>query len=279
MVKSRLAGDSDALAGHFLVKLSDQTRSSDVTVWGVVALIAWGVAVFGANISALIPESVFAGLHSTRLQGASVNQLRGQVLSLEAEADRLKDENSVLLQRFMLNEQQSGEVTRRVGALELSIPRLLEAIPVDSGIDSASVTASTRGSKTVFEVDGGSVSVTQRPLDAATRAKMEEMGLQPMPESLDLPIADASAFGVALGPPFDPDEAETVWQSLTTRAGTLLFGLAPLIGNQEGTSGKRLVAGPLSRESEANQLCGRFAKAGIACEVVAFIGEPLPLLN
>jgi hypothetical protein len=37
--------------------------------------------------------------------------------------------------------------------------------------------------------------------------------------------------------------------------------------------------GPIAREAEARQLCGRMAKIGIACASVPFIGEPLPLLN
>ncbi|MEQ1901508.1 MAG: hypothetical protein ABL866_12330 [Devosia sp.] len=259
-----------------MARLSDQTRSADATVWGIVALAVWAVAILGANISALIPESVFAGLHSTRLSGANVNQLRSQVISLQAESDRLSQENTLLMQRFLLTEQQGGEVTRRVGALELSIPRLLEAIP-PAGIDESSVTASTKGAVTTFPADGGTVSVTQTPLDGI--GPIDKPEDQSMPGALDTPLADASAFGVALGPPFDPDEAESVWQSLSNRAGTLLLGLAPLIGNQEGTSGKRLVAGPIARESDASQLCGRFAKVGVACEVVAFIGEPMPLLN
>ena len=86
------------------------------------ALITWAIAVLGANVSAFIPDGVLGGLHASRLSGANLNQLRGQVAALETETARLRQENSVLLQRFVLNEQASGEVTRRVGALELTVP-------------------------------------------------------------------------------------------------------------------------------------------------------------
>jgi len=66
---------------------------------------------------------------------------------------------------------------------------------------------------------------------------------------------------------------------MTGRVGTLLIGLGPLLGHVEGGSGRRLVAGPISSEADARDLCGRVAKAGIACQSVPFIGDPLPLLN
>ncbi len=90
---------------------------------------------------------------------------------------------------------------------------------------------------------------------------------------------DSGAFGIALGPPIDPEEGETAWRSMNTKVGTLLVGLAPLLANVEGSSGKRLVVGPIAVESDARQLCGRMAKVGIACASVPFIGEPLPLTN
>jgi hypothetical protein len=66
---------------------------------------------------------------------------------------------------------------------------------------------------------------------------------------------------------------------MSAKVGTLLVGLAPLLANVEGSSGKRLVVGPIAVESEARQLCGRMGKVGIACASVPFIGEPLPLTN
>jgi hypothetical protein len=66
------------------------------------------------------------------------------------------------------------------------------------------------------------------------------------------------------------------WKSMTDRAGTLLIGLGPLLGTIEGAPGRRLVAGPIPTEAAARELCGSFAKMGIACSSVAFIGEAMP---
>jgi predicted nuclease with TOPRIM domain len=112
-----------------------------VTTWGIVALVLAGIAVMGANMSALMPQSLLAGLHKTRIGGASLEQLRGQVADLREETQRLRRENSVLAARFALEEQQGNEVTRRVGALEVSLPRLLEALPDNAGVDLSNLTA------------------------------------------------------------------------------------------------------------------------------------------
>ncbi|MEO6394696.1 MAG: hypothetical protein ABIO40_02155 [Devosia sp.] len=240
-----------------------------MNLWGIVALVMWGVAVLGANVSALIPENVFAGLHATRLEGASVNQLKSQVAALETETGALKLENRALMQRAMLSDQSDGEVTRRVGALEMSIPKLLEAIPQDALVDNSTLTASLGKPPILLEAEGGSVAVTTQPMAPARSSAAETAPLQAMPQPL------AGSVGLALGGPFSPGTAPEVWASLTTRAGVLLIGLTPLIGNMEGMAAKRLIAGPV-RESEASGLCGRFAKAGIACSVVPYTGAALP---
>lgn len=259
-----------------LAKASDQFQAKDVTFWGVFALVVWGVALLGANLAGLVPAGVLGGLHASRLDGANLNQLRGEVAALETQATALKQENTVLLQRFMLNEQQSGEVTRRVGALELTLPKILESLN-DPGVDRTAVTASA-GSKppaTTIEADGGSVSFTTMPLsgDGGSASSSE----QPMPQPL-VPEAspDPASFGIALGPPIDADEAAESWQEMNGRVGTLLVGLGPILGHVEGGAGRRLVAGPIDSEAAARELCGRMAKVGIACASVPFIGDPLP---
>lgn len=236
------------------------------------ALVIWAVALLGANASAVIPESIFAGLHASRLEGASLNQLRTQMASLQTETARLKQENTVLLQRFTLNEQAGGDVTRRVGALELTVPRIYDALATAQGIDQ-STTASTGTGVTSFDTDGGSVSYTTTPLSGQQR----QAAAQPMPGELTAVTPDSGLFGLALGPPIDSNEGEATWRSMSDKVGALLLGLGPLLANVEGSGGKRLVVGPIPTEAEARQLCGRMAKIGIACASVPFVGEPLPL--
>jgi hypothetical protein len=260
-----------------LAKPVEHFRASDITFWGVFALVTWAIAVLGANVSAFIPSAVLGGLHASRLDGASFNQLRGQVADLETETARLRQENGVLMQRLALNEQTGGEVTRRVGALELTVPQILDALNTRGpGIDPGTTASTGTGAPTTFDVEGGSVSYTTTPMAAVDNRTNTN---QPMPRAIDSIAPDSSAFGIALGPPIDADEGEDTWRSMSNKVGTLLLGMGPLLANVEGGAGKRLVVGPITSEAEARQLCGRMAKVGIACASVPFIGTPLPLLN
>ncbi len=242
--------------------------------WGLFALMVWALAMLGANVSGFIPDSVLGGLHASRLEGASLNQLRSQMASLQSETARLKQENTVLLQRFVLNEQANGEVTRRVGALEMTVPRIYDALSAAQAVDSTTTASTGTGAVTSFDTDGGSVSYTTTPLSAP-----KPHAEQPMPEALAEITPDSSLFGLALGPPIDSDEGEATWRGMSDKVGALMLGLGPLLADVEGGAGKRLVVGPVPSEAEARQLCGRIAKIGIACASVPFIGEPLPLLN
>lgn len=254
-----------------MAKASDQFRPSDVTFWGVTALFCWGAAVLSANLAAVVPTGFFAGLHVSRADGATMSQLRSEVADLAEESVRMRRENNVLLQRFTLAEQARSEVTRRVGALEVSLPALLEERP--AGID-RSVTASINEQPMeMFEADGGSVAVQQKPLLPHTAPATTG------PEvSAAAPAADAGAFGIAIGFPVAAPEAEGQWQEYSARVGTLLLGLAPLL-QEGGDEGSRLVAGPLDAASQADALCGRLDLVGIPCRTVRFTGEPLPLLD
>jgi len=262
-----------------LAKASDQFQARDVTFWGVFALVTWGVAVLGANLSALIPDSVLGGLHASRLGGATLNQMRGEIDALTTQAAQLRQENTVLVQRFMVSEQASGEVARRVGALELTVPKILESLNNGPLVDQSTVTASTGSTARNFDADGGSVSVTTSPLPGASGpAPATKEQAMPKPLAADV-TPDAASFGVALGPPIDTDEGAAAWQGMTGKVGTLLLGLGPILGHVEGGSARRLVAGPIASEADAQELCGRMAKVGVACQTVPFIGDPVELGN
>lgn len=246
-------------------------------MWGIVALSIWAVAVLGANLSALVPPSIYGALHASRLDGSTMNQLRSDVATLEEEAARIKRENNQLLQRFSINEEAAGDVTRRVGALEVSIPKLLEArFAAVQAVDEMP-TGSIGEKPLTFEVDGGTVTVRQRPLLPGSF----DVKLTPVPiaEPTGEIVADGSSVGVALGFPVMPNEAEAQWQELLAKVGTMLIGLTPVLGDAEGSNGKLLVAGPIIDKASAIELCSRLDHQGVPCEPVPFAGAPVPLLN
>lgn len=261
-----------------MAKASEQFRQSDVAFWGIMALVFGGLAVLGANISAVVPQNILAGLHKTRIDSASIDQLRSDVRSLTEQATRLRRDNTTLLNQFALQEQAGNDVIQRVGALEVSLPKLLEALPADADIDRSTLTSSIdEGQAVTFDADGGSVSVRQRPLELASPPPAE----QPMPELVASkpPLAqpNASLFGIALGPSVTLQNAEAAWDDLSLKLGPLLFGLSPLVSDMADSDQKRIVVGPITQLTEAKALCERLERVSISCMPMPFGGTPLSL--
>lgn len=215
-------------------------------------------------------------MHASRFDGATVNQLRSRMSDLELEAQQVRRENNMLLQRFTMAEQANGEVTRRIGALEIAVPQLLDRAAVRPQIDRTMTGAIGEGQVLRFDADGGSVSVQQKPLLPGQRVTPEIAAAQD-----EAPAAGANpdAFGLALGFPVSPEDAEAEWQSLTARVGTLLIGMAPLLAAVGNSDGRQIVAGPLASRIEAEDLCARMDRVGIPCAPATYVGESLPLLN
>ncbi|RYE45492.1 MAG: hypothetical protein EOP24_19460 [Hyphomicrobiales bacterium] len=266
-----------------MAKAADQFRPADVTMWGITALGIWAVAILGANLSGLIPPSVYGALHASRLEGSTINQLRTQVATLEEESTRMQRENTQLLQRFAMNEEAAGAVTRRVGALEVSVPNILEEVQTKARTAAAAIDTTTTGSITsgktlTFETEGGTVAVQQRPLlPGSNEVKLKAVPLSA--NTMPLAIPDGSAPGIALGFPVRADTAEAQWQELLAQVGTMLVGLTPVLAEQDGTDGKIIVAGPMVDRASAIELCARLDRAGVPCEPTTYAGQPVPLLN
>lgn len=263
-----------------MAKAVDHFRAADVTLWGIIALGTWAVAILGANLSGVIPASVYGALHASRLEGSTLNQLRAQVSSLEEDTMKLQRDTSQLVQRFNMGEEAAGSVTKRVGALEVSVPKLIEQVQsrAPASIDPMPTGSIGPGKVLTFEADGGTVAVQQRPL--VPGSDEVKLAVVPLTSTMPAPIAAAGpSAGIALGVPVMPDAAEAQWQEMLAQVGTMLVGLSPVLADADGNDGKVLVAGPLVDRASAIELCARMAEAGIACEPTAYAGEPMPLLN
>ncbi|MEO5808281.1 hypothetical protein [Devosia sp.] len=257
-----------------MAKASAQFQQSDVTVWGIVALVCGAMAVMSANISAILPPSLLSGLHATRIEGANLSQVRAQLIDLQSRSARMERENTALLTRFSLQEQASNDMTHRVGALEVSIPKLIEALPSGSDVDRSSLTASIQeGEALTYDADGGSVKIRQQPLET-----LAEAAPQPMPAALAAAVSvtpDEAMFGIAIGPGISFAEAKSEWDDLSIKLGPLLFGLGPLLADEANSDNKRIVVGPIKQMSEATALCARLERVSISCMPMPFNGTPL----
>jgi hypothetical protein len=259
-----------------LANASEQFRQSDVTRWAIVALVCAVLAILAANVSTLLPRSVLDGLHLTRLEGASVEQLRSRVADIEDELRTLQQENRQLLSRFARHEETSNEATRRIGALEVTLPRLLEASIADAGIDTSLPTASIAAPEDQgVPAEGGTATMRQSPLDPQPAPPPDQPIPQPLEETAALaPLSDVK-FGIAIGSAVTAGQAADAWQDLSLKLGPLLLGLEPLLA--DGTVGreKYIIAGPFERMADATLICGRLERVSIPCQPMPYRGTPL----
>jgi hypothetical protein len=236
------------------------------------------VAVVSANVSALLPDDMLAGLHATRLGGASMTQLRGRIAELVADNTRLTQANTELTARFGMAEQNANALSRRVGALEASLPKMLEALATRETTDpTTTASIGDEGDAVTFAAEGGSVKVRRVPFlpSMADPAAGTAQPMPAVPSARTAPEPDPHAFGVALGAPIAAGQTAADWAAILDRVGPLLLGLGPLVGDQP-QSRDRLVVGPLATVTQADRLCASIAKAGLSCTSVPFTGAPLP---
>ncbi|KKB79742.1 hypothetical protein VW35_04325 [Devosia soli] len=246
----------------------EEFRQTDVTAWGIAALVCAGVAVVAANVSSLIPSSVLTALHVPRNDTVSMAQLRQQVMELRTETAQLRRQNEILTTRFSLQEQTGNEVIRRVRALEVSMPNVQELRPTAANID-RSVTTASIGQK--FDADGGTVVVRHSP--------MPENITQPLPAAIEPTVVSASGaevgYGVAIGPGFGAGKGKAQWRDLEVRLGSMLMDMDPLLADDANAGNQRLVLGPLQQMAEARDFCQRLEQMEIACTPTVYSGTPL----
>lgn len=256
-----------------MTKAGDQFRQSDVTFWGLAALACGVVAVLSANVSALIPESTFLRLHISRLEGGSITELRQKLADISADAARMRQDTRQAQSRLSLSENGSSDIARRVGALEVALPALLEAIPAGANLDRSILTSSIADEperQTIAAV-GGAVSVKQTPLDVSAGAGATQVALaQPIPE-----VIPAAQFGVAIGRAISSNQAKATWGDLTVKLGSALSGLTPVMNGGTVKSDGHLIAGPLAEIKDATALCKRLEAVAVACLPVPYIGAPV----
>ncbi|ODT81079.1 MAG: hypothetical protein ABS76_13370 [Pelagibacterium sp. SCN 64-44] len=255
-----------------MAKASEQFRQSDVVIWGLVALMAGALAVMSANVSALAPPSLLAALHQTRLEGASVNQLRQDVADLRRETQRLSRASEQLNTRFDLAEETGNTTARRVGALEVTLPQLAESQRIGQLVDRSLTTAGIgEGQGVSFPTEGGSVTIRQQPL--AVGGQPEPAPLAPREAALTLP--SGQSYGIALGAAIDAEAAPQAWRDLSMKLGPLLFGLTPHLAESSDGAARRIVVGPIPQLSEASAICARLERLEVSCQPMPFAGEPL----
>jgi cell division septation protein DedD len=180
-----------------------------------------------------------------------------------------------------MQERSGNDITRRVGALETTVPQILENLPNGPSIDRDSVTASIGSNQTLtFEAEGGTVAVRQ---SALPQASLPAPVNQPLPapvateQTTALAMPNENAYGIAVGAAVPFEQTPALWSDLTLKLGPLLFGLSPLVADEANGEDKRIVVGPIEELAEARALCQRFERVSIACIPMPFSGTPLDM--
>jgi hypothetical protein len=257
-----------------VARTAEQFRPSDVTRWGIAALVSLGLAVLSANVSALLPSAALSGLHATRLGGMSLEQLRVTVADLEQDAVALQRKNSELVARFSLNEDAGHDATRRIGALEATLPHLLETLAeAEPGIDRLTTASISAPQGETHQADGGVVKVVQTPMQMPPVLAAETAPAQA--ETAAITPNGEGRFGMAIGPSLAPGQALTAWDDLSRTLGPTILGLTPLVADEAGGASQRIVLGPAADLAEATAVCGRLERASVPCEPMPYAGQPL----
>lgn len=256
---------------------------AEISHWGIAALVCGAVAVVAANLSALLPAHALGGLHAPYREGGSFNQMRAQLAELEQDRNRIMSDYRTLLSRFNLLDDDGNEIIRRLAAVEMSLPLLIESLPLNSDIDRSLLTASiTATAGEVYEVDGGGMVVRYSPLfdDLAAKPPTD----QPMPPTLPrdivapvttAPSVDIGLQGIAVGAVMPSAQAIAAWSDIESAAGLLLLGTAPLLASAEGAEETRIVLGPLPDLASAQALCLRMERLEVPCDPAPYEGRPL----
>ncbi len=266
-------------------------RQSDVTFWGIMAIAASGLAVSATALPALLPPQIFTALHASRYSGADVNSLRAEISTLLDETAVLKLDNAQMITRMGLAEKNRGIIQQRVGALENTLPLLVEQIPPGQAVDTSIVTSSVDNGTKSTDIPGGSVEISHTPLypdepadpssgDGATTPSTNETvapSADAAPKASDpgLEPVETDAYGLAMGGTVSLSDAYVSWLDLRNKIGALLIGMEPILSGQDG--GYHIVAGPVDRIARAEELCGYIEKAGLQCLPVPYSGYKMPM--
>jgi len=265
-------------------------QQEDVKIWGGIAVSVFTLMVLLSSLSAFLPDGIVNSLRETRQNSGTISQLQAQLTAIRIEFATMKRESSIAGTRMTLAEESDAKFSRRVRALESSIPMMLEALPADANIDRSLITASINSAngEEIIQTDD-SVKVTRSDLfngaqtNESSPATFEQ---QALPEMVDDSAVEEQAqptvqlssteFGLVIGNPIEEISAGLAWEKYKADVGTLLIGLEPrLIPDQNDSAKQQLIAGPITDLAEAVNLCLQISKTGLSCETSGFGGNKL----
>lgn len=318
--------------------MNKRDRRTALVGWGMGAFVAIGAYVgalqlYPASPSMPMVASVPGGVDliqtgsigqsDQRFTALSHNALPG--MPLQSQIDSIKIELAAM--REMMAASQAGSVStnRRLQDIEQSVsfvtasigepsdmPMTSDRQPLPQALNSRSgFIIAQPGNDTAprvvlpapMEVEGGSVSITMRPMDVSgilgeppvealtnaisdddlTTASIPSQG-EVMPATDDLPeamLVSQTPFAVDIGGASTLEGIDALWREREEVYGIVLEGLNPRILLQQTSDGAldlRLVAGPIHDAADAAILCAQLVASGLQrCLPAIYDGQQLAL--
>jgi hypothetical protein len=205
----------------------------------------------------------------TRLE-SDVQLLSAQVRALTVERDRLAGRMTLLESSI---DDMTGAIKKQAVATAAAL-----AAKVPPPAPSAPATAAPAAAATPSPAAAAPEPKTDTPTAAAVPLPPTRVASvaanEPAPAQ---PVTSQNEFGLDLGGAATLDGVRQRWATVKANFGPLLSGMYPLAAREHrpGTSGYRLVVGPLPNSPAAAGLCAHFTAARTACRSVKFDGEQI----
>lgn len=247
-----------AILAVALLALTAQTDIGIERLNGILAMTSAQTAVAKAELP---PE-----------KDAEIKRLEALVLALAADRERLHTRISGLERNLddMTGsiKQQQATLAAKPAAPPATPPPPHQVVPILAPLSMPSTIESV-----------ASWPATATPQSASS----EPVPLPPVRVALapvDEPAAEAPRkpeIGIDLGGAANLDVLNARWVAVKANLGPQLSGLYPraVMSNRQGSSGYRLLAGPLPTNAAAAQICANFITHKITCRTVRFEGERL----
>jgi hypothetical protein len=202
--------------------------------------------------------------------------IAAQVHALTVERDRLAGRIGLLESSI---DDMTGTIKRQAAATAAALAA--KTPPTPSAPPTTTTTASNPQSTGVTNASTPTPTITAAPKpDTASTGKIPlpptRLAAAP-PNEQEQQAASQGEFGLDLGGATTVDGVRQRWITVKANFGPLLSGMFPLAAREQrpGSTGYRLVVGPLPNSAAASGLCVHFSAARTACRAAKFDGEQI----
>jgi len=233
-----------------------------LSAWGFAAAVALAVLAITTQTEGGSERLALALAPSTpRNLAVEMADLKRRTLEKDAETQRLEAQVITLA-------ADRERLTARLASIERNLDDVTGSIKRQAALASPAISPLAMPAAAA-PAQGAALAPETVPLPPArmANAQTNEVAADPAKSELGIDIGGALSLDV-LG---------ARWAAVKANYGPLLTGLHPLAAHDQrpGSTGFRLLVGPVANPAAAMQLCARFAAARVTCRSAKFDGEQL----